>query len=66
MINAKDEEKKREEMQISKHGVTLESGLKHIISYRLDRDHEVLSLKEYFREYKKEIDNLSKIANMTW
>lgn len=58
VINAKDPEKRREEMTLMAYGVSIESGLRRIINYRLSKKKEVYSLKEYLKEYKEESDKI--------
>lgn len=66
VVNAKKEDKKREEMKLVGYGMTLETCLHYIINYRLSQKKDVYSLKEYLDEFKNEMKKLSDIANMKW
>ncbi len=61
VVNAKDETKRREELKIEGYGMSLESCFRNIINYRIDKNHEILSLKEYIEEYRKEKDELMRV-----
>lgn len=52
----------RFEFKNAGYGMTLERAIKKIVQYRIDRNHkdEAISLKEYFKEVTKELDNFKK------
>ena len=43
VVNAKNEEKRREEFQIEGYGMSLESCFRYIINYRINKEFETLS-----------------------
>ena len=53
IINAKDEDKRREEFKIDGYGISLESAIKRIINYRLEKRLNVTTLKDYLLQYKE-------------
>ena len=61
VINAKNEEKRREEFQIEGYGMSLESCFRYIINYRIEKKFDTMSLLEYINEYKKHKNELSKL-----
>ncbi|MDY2736698.1 hypothetical protein [Intestinibacter sp.] len=48
----------RKEFQVEGYGMSLDSCMKKIINHRVAEKKEVYSLKEYFEEYKKELNKL--------
>lgn len=63
VINAKSDEKRREEFKLEGHGMSLETCFRYIINYRIEKQHEILSLKEYVLAYKKEKEDLTKVIS---
>lgn len=61
VVNAKSEEKRREEFQLEGYGMSLETCFRYIINYRIAKNHEVLSLREYIAAYKKEKEDITKV-----
>lgn len=61
VINAKSEEKRREEFQLEGYGMSLETCFRYIINYRIQKEHEIMSLREYVLAYKKEKEDLKNI-----
>ena len=55
----------RLEFKNSGYGMSLDYAIKKIIHYRIDSKHkdEAISLKTYFNEFKKEMDNFKKLLN---
>ena len=53
----------RLEFKNAGYGLSLESAIKKVAQYRVDCNHreEAIRLKEYFSEYKKEIDSLKEL-----
>lgn len=53
----------RLEFKNAGYGLTLETAMKKIVQYRVHCNHkeEALKLREYFKEYKKELDELKKL-----
>lgn len=53
----------RLEFKNAGYGMSLESAIKKIAQYRVDCNHreEAIRLKEYFSEYKKELDSLKEL-----
>lgn len=51
----------REEFQIEGYGMTILNCLKKIINYRLSKKQDVYTLKEYLRDYKKELDEIKEL-----
>lgn len=56
VINAKNPEKRREEFKLEGYSMLLESIIPRVINYRLNKKLDVVTLKEYLSEYKKEFD----------
>ena len=63
-INAKDEEKRRDEFKIDGYGVSLESAIKRIINYRLEKKINTTTLKEYLNQYKEELKNIENLIKL--
>lgn len=62
-INPKGKES-REEFQTVAYGITLEDALKKIVNFRINKDNcEILTLKEYLEEYKKQVNSLRDLCN---
>lgn len=55
VINAKIPDKRREEFEIDAYGIDLDSALKRIINYRINKRSETITLKQYLEEYRKEV-----------
>lgn len=64
VINAKDPEKRREEFKQHGYGMSIESCFRTIVTYRINRDKDVITLKEYVQSYKKEVDSLKHLAGL--
>ena len=64
IINAKDEDKRREEFKIDGYGISLESAIKRIISYRLEKRLNVTTLKDYLLQYKEELKNIENLIKL--
>ena len=56
VVNAKNPEKRREEFKLEGYSMLLESIIPRVINYRLNKKLDVVTLKEYLSEYKKEFD----------
>lgn len=52
----------RNEFKNEAYGISLESALKRIISYRLNLKYDVLTLREYLANYKEELEKLKDIC----
>lgn len=64
VINAKDAEKRREELVNYGYGMPLEHAIKKIINYRLSKKHDVLDLKLYLSEFKEERKILTELTSI--
>ena len=64
IINAKDEDKRREEFKIDGYGISLESAIKRIINYRLEKRLNVTTLKDYLLQYKEELKNIENLKKL--
>ena len=64
IINAKDEDKRREEFKIDGYGMSLESAIKRIINYRLEKRLNVTTLKDYLLQYKEELKNIENLIKL--
>ena len=64
IINAKDEDKRREEFKIDGYGTSLESAIKRIINYRLEKRLNVTTLKDYLLQYKEELKNIENLIKL--
>ncbi len=64
IINAKDEDKRREEFKIDGYGISLESAIKRIINYRLEKRLNVTTLKDYLLQYKEELKNIENLIKL--
>ena len=64
VVNAKDPEKRREELKLNGYGMPLESCLDKIIKARITRQKSVVDLKTYIKMYKEEVDKLSELVNL--
>jgi len=66
VVNAKNPEKRREELKLAGYGMGLETCLHYIINQRLSSKKETYTLKEYLDGFKEEMKKLSDIVNMKW
>ena len=64
VVNAKNPEKRREEFKLFGYGMSLKNCMDKIINKRISTENEVLSLKEYVKLYKEELDKLAKIVDL--
>lgn len=64
VINAKDPKKRREEFKIDGYTMQLDSALKKVINYRLNKKLDVTDLKTYLQEWKKESDKLTYLLKL--
>ena len=64
IINAKDEDKRREEFKIDGYGISLESAIKRIINYRLEKRLNVTTLKDCLLQYKEELKNIENLIKL--
>ena len=64
IINAKDEDKRREEFKIDGYGISLESAIKRIINYRLEKRLNVTTLKDYLLQDKEELKNIENLIKL--
>jgi len=53
-INAKNEEKRREELKLEGYSMDLTSCINRIIRYRLKKKLDIVDLKTYIKEYQDE------------
>lgn len=66
VINAKDPEKRREEFVLYGYSMHLDSCLKKIINYRINKGNHTLDLKTYLEQYHtfvKALQNIVKTVN---
>lgn len=49
----------RKEFKVVAYGIGLEAAIKKIAQYRVSCKHDIMSLLEYFSEFKKEIESLT-------
>ena len=61
VVNAKIPEKRKEEFKLDGYSMSLESSIRRIIKYRLNKKLDVVDLKTYLREYKNEQDKITKV-----
>lgn len=52
----------RQEFQNEAYGVSLSSALRRIVRYRIEQKTSVLNLKQYVDEYKKQVNELTKLV----
>ena len=64
IINAKDEDKRREEFKIDGYGISLESAILRIINNRLEKRLNVTTLKDYLLQYKEELKNIENLIKL--
>ena len=64
IVNPKDADKRREEFKIAGYGMPLDSALRRIINYRLEKKFEVLTLKQYLKEYRDELSRIEQIIKL--
>ena len=57
----KGKEKERNEFKNAGYGLTLNTAIKKVITYRIEQKKEVFSLKEFLKEFK---DELKKIKDL--
>lgn len=62
--NAKNPEKRSEELKLYGYGMTMESCIRKIINYRLSKTKDIYSLQEYIKEYRKEIDKIHNLIKL--
>jgi len=62
--NAKDPEKRADELKIYGYGMPLSMCVSKIINYRIAKGHDVLSLEQYFEEYRKQFERLANLMKM--
>jgi len=60
--NAKNPEKRSEELKLYGYGMPLDHCIKKIINYRISKNKETLTLQDYLVQFKKESD---KLVNLT-
>lgn len=61
IVNAKSDEKRREEFKLEGYSMTLTSAIRRIILYRLNKKLDVVSLENYLKEYKNEAERISSV-----
>lgn len=61
VINAKNEEKRREELQQAGYGFSIHSAIKKIINHRINKRVSVTDLKTYFKLYVEESNRLTSL-----
>ena len=61
--NAK-KENRSEEFKIYGYGMSLETCLSVIINYRISKNFETLTIKEYLEEFKKEVKSLKNLTKI--
>lgn len=61
VINAKNADKRREELVVAGYGMTLPTCLNLIINYRISRQKDVTTLKEYLELYGIEREKLTNL-----
>lgn len=66
VVNAKSEEKRREELKLVGYSLSITSCLQHIINYRLSKNKETYTLKEYLKDYKAEAKLLTDLIDVKW
>lgn len=66
VVNAKSEEKRREELKLVGYAMTIPTCLHHIINYRLSKNKETYSLKEYLKDFNKEVKILTNLIEIQW
>lgn len=49
----------REELTLDGYGMPLDAAIRRIASFRMNKNHETLTMAEYLDEYRKIIDDLS-------
>lgn len=61
----KGKKTERQEFKNAGYGLTLETAIRKIANYRVSLQHidEAITLKTYFKKYKKELDDLKKLLN---
>jgi len=62
VINAKDAEKRREELALHGYDMYFDTCLNVIINYKINKKQEVYTFAEYLKQYRKERLALSKIT----
>jgi hypothetical protein len=61
--NAKNPEKRSEELKIYGYGMPLEHCIQVIINYRIAKKKEVYTLGEYLEEYKLQANSIKKLTS---
>jgi CRISPR/Cas system-associated protein endoribonuclease Cas2 len=59
VINAKNEEKRREELTLEGYSMSFENCMKKVINYKLSKNKEIYKVREYLSEYKRIKDILT-------
>lgn len=62
--NAKDPEKRSEEFKIWGHDMSLIKCIQKVINYRISKENPVLNMKEYFKLYNEQLDELKDIVKL--
>lgn len=57
----KGKENQREEFKVEAYGIPLHAALKRIISYRILKGDEIISLAEYLKLYNEQVDKLDNL-----
>lgn len=60
----KGKDNERTEFKNAGYGFSLESALHKVISSRIEKKHEVISLKEYLKEFKEEKQSLKELCKL--
>ena len=63
VVNAKSEEKRREEFQVAGYGMSLENCFRYIINHRIAKEVDTISFKEYVLMYKKEKKEITDVLS---
>lgn len=61
VVNAKSEDKRREEFKLDGYSMTLTSAIRRIILYRLNKKLDTVNLENYIKEYQNEAKKISTI-----
>lgn len=64
VVNPKDPEKRREEFKIAGYGMPIDSAIRRIINYRLNKKLDVTTLKEYLQEYRNQLKEIEKLVKL--
>jgi hypothetical protein len=63
IVNAKSDEKRREEFKLEGYSMNLSSALSIVIKERLAKKQDIYSISQYIKEFTKEINELKIICN---